>query len=1058
MKKLTLFSFALAATLSAGAQLPAVRSVATTYGSVKEINRRQHAITERPLSVRKTVAEVPENSVEVPFTHDLGKNGTEVKNYTAINVNGDNRKWQFGAVNGYAACMVPNEVDVNDDWLITVPVHMTAGNYVLSFEVGFMGSGAKGVELEAWVGREATVEGMLAEVAPRTIYDVKDMTKYEFNCAIPEEGYYYFGFHCTTSRVDVNQKGTLKLANVGVREGSVTPPVVVDPPAAGSLTWTLAPKGELRSTVVYTAPTKTKAGEDLTEISKVEITSRWGVDKFVYEDVAPGQVITLENVEMYAGYNNRFTGVAFVGETAGDIVEYKNIFCGPDTPMAPTDVRLEVADDFSKATLSWTAPGEVGENGGYVDTDQLTYYVFDAFGTYYDPALYETKETSIIIEYPDLSGQDFFAYQVTAGFGEYYSLDCASNIATVGQPDQMPFTESFVDGYYDGMWLIDPESTGSNSMMYGTISDDYFASMADPDDPDAPQPLASQDGDNGFYLWLPYQKDAMLGLISVRTDISAASRPVLEFWYQGQGSLLEVLVAGGNGNFSVVKTIDLKSQPTDGWTLARIPLDEFKASGAVQFEIRLTAVHNDEEHTWSVPFDNIRIRDLAETELRLVSFSAPAKASPGETIRVKARIENLGTSAATGASAVLKAGGVAVATEKLPEMAPNAFFDTEIEYTLPLNVPENIDIAFEAIIDGEATPADNKAETNLKVDRKPFSAVTALTATVSDGKVMLTWQEPLNETGVPIAIDEDFEGEEYIPMSISGAGGWSVHDGDGVKTYNVFRELINPYQTQPMAFQLFNRVVAQVPEEFWIDAEPHSGDSFMMAASAVSMQNDNWLISPELSGNAQTVTFWARSFSSAWPETFKVYYSVTGNDVESFTASVEISGMADSGEVPEVWTEFSFVLPEGAKYFAVNHDSYDTVALMIDDISYEALPALPSDLAVVGYHIFRDGSQLTETPVEGLSYIDSPLDGKADSGDYTFEYSVIPVYNYGPGAESEIVSATLNLSGIEQIAVDSLDADVRIYNLSGIGVARADVIPGVYIIVSHTGAVKALLK
>ena len=131
---------------------------------------------------------------------------------------------------------------------------------------------------------------------------------------------------------------------------------------------------------------------------------------------------------------------------------------------------------------------------------------------------------------------------------------------------------------------------------------------------------------------------------------------------------------------------------------------------------------------------------------------------------------------------------------------------------------------------------------------------------------------------------------------------------------------------------------------------------------------------------------------------------------------------------------------------------------MIDDISYEALPALPSDLAVVGYHIFRDGSQLTETPVEGLSYIDSPLDGKADSGDYTFEYSVIPVYNYGPGAESEIVSATLKLSGIEQIAVDSLDADVRIYNLSGIGVARADVIPGVYIIVSHTGAVKALLK
>lgn len=50
------------------------------------------------------------------------------------------------------------------------------------------------------LGTAPTVEGMIAEVAPRTMYTEKNMTAHEFNCAIPEEGYYYLGFHCTTPK------------------------------------------------------------------------------------------------------------------------------------------------------------------------------------------------------------------------------------------------------------------------------------------------------------------------------------------------------------------------------------------------------------------------------------------------------------------------------------------------------------------------------------------------------------------------------------------------------------------------------------------------------------------------------------------------------------------------------------------------------------------------------------------------------------------------------------------------------------------------------------------
>ena len=78
------------------------------------------------------------------------------------------------------------------------------------------------------------------------------------------------------------------------------------------------------------------------------------------------------------------------------------------------------------------------------------------------------------------------------------------------------------------MWLIDPASTGSGTQQYGTITDEYFASLFDPDDPDAPEPLKSRDGDGGFFYWLPIERNAVFGLVSVRADISKAAHPVLD--------------------------------------------------------------------------------------------------------------------------------------------------------------------------------------------------------------------------------------------------------------------------------------------------------------------------------------------------------------------------------------------------------------------------------------------------------------------------------------------------------------------------------------------------
>lgn len=1034
----------------------------TSTGGIRQL-AGNHSTDDQTKGRRQTPlraeAEAPANAVEVPFVHDLGKAGTEVKNYTFVNANDDNRKWQYGTVSGYAACMVPNadNIDENDDWLFTVPIHLTPDNYVLSFEVGMMGSGATGVRMEACIGTAPAVESMTTAVVPSTVYTVKEMTAHEYNCTITEEGYYYLGFHCTTPKA---LKGTLKLANVGMKAGEVEIVEPADPPAAGTLAWELAPKGELKATVTYTAPTVTMSGAPLEEITKVVITSRWEVDKFEYENVTPGDVITIEDVEMYAGFNNRFTAVAYVGETAGEKVEHKNIFCGPDVPLAPGNVKLTPSADFRTATLTWDAVGEVGENGGYVDTENVCYYIFDAFGSYTDPAIAAvTGQTSYELTYPDLDGQDFVAYQVTAGNGEYYSTETSSNIAIIGAPAVAPFAESFADGRYEGIWLIDPASGGMQ--QYGTVDDSYFASLIDPDDPEAPAPLKSQDQDNGFFYWLPVDKDAMIGLQSVRVDISQAANPVLDLWYQGQGSVIDILVAAGSGDLTEVSSIDLMESPVSEWTLCRVPLADFKSAGAISFEVRMRAVHNDDEHIWSVPIDHISVHDLIDKDLRMASLNCPESVTAGETLVMNARIENTGSQTADNARVEWSVNGNVAGSSQIDPLAANGFATASFTYTVPLNAPETLEIEARAVLDGDGYAANDAAAATVTVKFHPFPTVTDLTATPEgDGKVCLAWSAPdLDNLPGPTVVTDDFESADYTPMSITGAGGWTVFDGDRCATYNIFRETYNPYQTQPIGFQLFNRVVAQVPETYWLDAEPHSGDSFMMAPSAAGTNNDNWLISPLLSGNAQTVTFWAKSMMSAWPESFEVLYSSTDNAPASFTTQAEVINYPEDGNVPEVWTEFSVSLPAGTRYFAIHHRTFDTLALLVDDVTYEAAPEIPVDLAVEGYHVVRDGNIITESPVTATEHTDEPLAAGTPDGSYDFTYAVAPVFNYGTARTGNEVSVRLEHSAIEAIAIGEADTEcTRYFNLQGIRVDASRLQPGVYIAVSGSQIRKVILK
>ena len=70
----------------------------------------------------------------------------------------------------------------------------------------------------------------------------------------------------------------------------------------------------------------------------------------------------------------------------------------PDNPKPLENVKAVLSEDYQHVILTWSPASEEGESGGYVDTSKVTYYVFDAFGSIYDPAIAVTRDTALVLE------------------------------------------------------------------------------------------------------------------------------------------------------------------------------------------------------------------------------------------------------------------------------------------------------------------------------------------------------------------------------------------------------------------------------------------------------------------------------------------------------------------------------------------------------------------------------------------------------------------------------------------------------------------------------------
>lgn len=187
---------------------------------------------------------------------------------------------------------------------------------------------------------------------------------------------------------------------------------------------------------------------------------------------------------------------------------------------------------------------------------------------------------------------------------------------------------------------------------------------------------------------------------------------------------------------------------------------------------------------------------------------------------------------------------------------------------------------------------------------------------------------------------------------------WTLYDGDGLATYGVtgYSWTNSGYTGSYMCFNPSATTPAMTTG--W---EAHIGQKYAacwagVPAGSVTANND-WLISPQLTLTASsTLTFWAKEYTTTYPESFNVKYSTTTNANTAFTNTLA------SAVVPSTtWTQYTYTLPATAKYFAIQCVSANAFCFMVDDVtvSNASTPPAPQFGNVSGY-VYRSG---TSTPI-----------------------------------------------------------------------------------------------
>lgn len=935
---------------------------------------------------------------EIPYSEAFDADPS--KKYTIIDANEDGYTWKWSAGAGAMSNDYSWFTDAND-WLLTPLLRLEGGwAYSLSFDAMANEDQQDQVEkISAAYGTSGNPEDF-TEIMPTTEYRGGNYTHTEKHFNIKQTDNYQIGFHLTSQALmwgvwfdNVQVEKYIKLSA---------------PDSVRNIRVTAADEGKLSATINFDAPSLNVGQDALQSITKIDL---WRGDAdgnnlaliHTFNAPKPGEALSFVDDKAAIGFNTYFLR-AYNGEgTEGEgLINYAKEYVGEDVPAEPSGVKAEDNLDGT-VKLTWDAPADKGVHGKWVDTKNLTYVIYSVDGqNYTELGKVKGGVTEATVEISQQGAQFKLGFAVAAmSAGGIGSASQTSNSVIGGLAYELPLKESFAGGVMSKAWWAYYDASRSMMQTYQ---------------------YSSADNDGGSYLYSNVygaEYDATLTSGKIHTEDARGMQ--LSFAYssdKGKKFTIKVDALTTDGRVIPFKTIE-ETIEDDQWHRATVDLSALSSEKYAQLRFTLGTSGSNT----SILIDDILVKELLQYDLGVNSIVSPYKVYAGKSAEVTVNVDNNATEAAIGDDYTVE---LYVNGEKALE-APGEDIESgetkafNFEIPTGVNDTDALEVYAKIAYDYDLQDKNNTSETkHIVVYESTYPGVDDLAATGNT----LTWSAPKSEE---MSVMEDFEG--YSNGQISGLDPWATYDDDGALTLAAMlgSGLSLPNYDQPMGFMIFNPEKSGINLDINPGLVSHSGSQFITSFAGIDSEksqiiaHDDMLVSPELSGEEQTITFWAKSLTSALPESFQVLASSTTSEENAFSTDNPVLDIKES--TPDSWTKYEATLPAGTKYFAIRCYGTEPTAtgyeFMLDDVQYNVAAPL-----LTGYNIYRDGQKV------GSVKASEPTEFNAEDG---HKYNVTATYD--DGGESRFSNDVNVSTGISSVGGN---ADANGVNIADGKISIAD--------------------
>ena len=888
-----------------------------------------------------------------------------------------NNTWHFGqnfnAKNDTCICIKENYAETSDDWLISPPILLEKGKtYNISADFTSMNNRLPApARYVAFMGRTAKPDSMTMHLTG--FMDVADMPylqpdKHTWSFTAPESGEYHIGIHAVTP---------VRGAGMDLDNLAVSLPLAGVPDSITNLKVMLEDNPmEYKAIITGQLPVKDIDGNPLTSAKNITVL-RNGRQVKVLTDILPGEEFMYEDRDIKPGTDCRWDVVCSNSKGEGRWSELTLRLSDPNY-KAEAVSNLKVTEiTETKLKITWTPP-EVDRGGRLLDKNKLRYIVGYAYNGYVKTTEKYTNygDTCLILD-TESKQQAMDIYVIAENV---YGRSEKVNIHRIaGESYKLPFRESFANGssgnYISGTWVARDNEFGLES-----VDDDNGIICAE---------FLEQYTTEGFYTGKidlgnavnPYFSFYLYNIRSIGNDSVINDLNEVEIFAREEGTEEWVPLLRG----TVYDLCGAANAKPNEWNYVRVGLDKFKGK-RIRLQVTGTCVSY-----IKTAIDRLMVSDAVERNVGVNVFRVPPIVRFNKDFSLTVRVENRGEKQISDYDLAFYRDEEEEPFRIVPgvSLAPEGVAYISAHDTLGIN-QVSMPHKYKAVVrcENDADLRDNETnEVWTACEYGPKAHSSALVGNSVDNVVSLVWKAPVVTAGYS-GSDGMESFENYNMWAYENVGDWTFLDMDkqGIGTFLIPTNLGHislKFEGSPLlskrSFIVLNTDEFGSGIKKYLPLIPHSGEQFIASlAPHNGSQADDWLVSPLLDGKSQTVKFFARSCMANHPERIEMLYSLCGKDTADFISVKEVAS------VPGEWTEYSFEIPAGAKYFAVRSKAVRGSMLMLDDFTFNVAPML-----VDGYKVYRDGKRVNDDLVSDVLYTDYGCPGGKHP------YHVTAIYNDG---------------------------------------------------------------